>query len=276
MMYADAFYTRTRYCITRAGPDQTRISICLGIVWLKSPFVKSIIKSAALKTFTEFCADYMGCLRREIAARVGGGALAANESDTNTAASPEHDSIALANARDLRTVPTDLSTNKDSLVAGVLASWLGPLLSLLGPANHTQRLLVLLMPLLVVAFATGWAAGSGRSARRAPSFTAHDLEAEVLQSLNIGRWRASSAWLSPRLRHSHARLQALHDDFAELRRGLWRSAQRLNRLERLVYRAEVAAALGDRLLKCQQQGSHSLDCQQLLSQWKRALDVPDA
>lgn len=68
--YADSFYTKTRYCITRAGSDQTRISISLGIVWLKSPFVKSIIKSTTLKTFADFCVDYMTCLRAEIAKKI--------------------------------------------------------------------------------------------------------------------------------------------------------------------------------------------------------------
>ena len=56
-------------------------------------------------------------------------------------------------------------------------------------------------------------------------------------------------------------------EFATVRKSIWYTLQRVNELERRVYKAEVAALLGDRLLACYDQ-SDSPACLQLQKQWK--------
>ncbi|ORE19893.1 hypothetical protein BCV71DRAFT_93991 [Rhizopus microsporus] len=51
--YADTFLPSIKYCITYVAPNRSKITCSLGIKWLKSVLVKSMIKSAAMKGMAE-------------------------------------------------------------------------------------------------------------------------------------------------------------------------------------------------------------------------------
>lgn len=257
--YADSFYTQTRYCITWAGPEQTRISICLGITWLKSPFVKSIIKSAAYKAFDDTCADYMACLRQEIAARIGATAIvgesSANQPDEKDLITAENDS------------GEEKSFDSQGKENSPRNSWIAWAIGTI--SENKISILVLLFT-----FILGALLGKYRSVSRSGHLSSnYDLELEVLRELNMSKIPLSSSrtsWESKKFQRSYSQLAQLHEDFATVRKMIWLTLQKVNDLERRVYKAEMAALLGDRLLACYKQND-SPDCSVLQEQWKSLL-----
>lgn len=290
IMYADAFYTKTRYCITRAGPDQTRISICLGIVWLKSPFVKSIIKSATLKTFTEFCFDYMKCLRQEIAVRIGSGPVAPGGRELSTA-----DMLLDEGDARLRR-STSLESSASKTTSRATSKRRASENGFMRMGHHALDALTFLMrqgtrtlhdfPLFVLlagailSFALGYAV---RPRTVVSVVSSYDLESEVVRSMNLPsalrapRPADRRVWMSRKFEQSFLRLNRLHDEFVDIRQAIWTTLQRLADLERRIYQAETVASLGDRLLVCLESeharptGKGAANCNALQSEWRQAL-----
>ncbi|KAJ3274549.1 SNF1-interacting protein, partial [Borealophlyctis nickersoniae] len=89
--YGDAFSPITRYCISWVSKDSCRLVIHCGIKWFKSPMVKGIIKSTAMKALSDGGADMVATLKSEIDEWRNGGvpsAPAATSSLTSDSSSP--------------------------------------------------------------------------------------------------------------------------------------------------------------------------------------------
>ena len=256
--YADSFYTQTRYCITYAGPEQTRISICLGITWLKSPFVKSIIKSATYKAFEETCLDYMSCLRQEIALKIGPSAVI-RESAIDQKSSPKESESEQQNSYKGST--DQMTGENDQKQENWLKLFLGTILEF-----------KVSISLFIFAFFLGRLFSYKSSRKSNLVMSSYDLELEALKELNISRApiNPSRIWSSPKFQKTHSQLNQLHEDFASVRKSIWFTLQRVNELERRVYKAEIAAILGDRLLACYDQ-KESPACVILQEHWKSLL-----
>lgn len=257
--YADSFFTQTRYCITYAGPEQTRISICLGITWLKSPFVKSIIKSATYKAFEETCIDYMACLRQEIAAKIGPTAVI-GESSINQQSSPKgtetDQQLSLKGSTDQ--VPSENDKKQDNLLNQIFSRILD---------------FKVYISLFILAFFLGrFFSGNQTNGKSKFVMSSYDLELEALKELNVSRApiNPSRTWSSPKFKRTHSQLNQLHEDFTTVRKSIWFTLQRINELERRVYKAEIAAVLGDRLLACYDQRDNPA-CLILQEHWKSLL-----
>lgn len=256
--YADSFYTQTRYCITYAGPEQTRISICLGITWLKSPFVKSIIKSATYKTFEETCLDYMTCLRQEIALKIGPSALN-KEMAINQQSSPKESES--EQQKSFKGSIDQITGENDQK----RENWLELFLSKIFEFK-------IYISLFIFALILGRLLGYKSSGKLNLVMSSYDLELEALKELNVSRApiNPSRTWSSPKFQKTHSQLNQLHEDFASVRKSIWLTLQRVNELERRVYKAEIAAILGDRLLACYDQ-KESPACVILQEHWKSLL-----
>ena len=263
--YADSFYTQTRYCITWAGPEQTRISICLGITWLKSPFVKSIIKSAAHKAFEETCMDYMACLRQEIAAKIG--TTAASGELVTTQISTDSGIKELTHS-DHQNDPDALSDGKESN-QDIFKKMLNPSKLIELVSEHKIQISI-----FIFAFLVGRYFGFGRTSPATdPFISSYDLELDVMREMNVSKIPTSSisrSWINQKFQRTHSQLNNLHGDFATIRKSIWLTIKRVNELERRVYKAELAALLGDRLLACYDQ-KESPACLHLQEQWKSLL-----
>lgn len=256
--YADSFYTQTRYCITWAGPEQARISKCLGITWLKNPFVKSIIKSATYRAFDDTCSDYMICLRQEIAAKIG-----ASAASGESASSPRIEKELVQDNESTKYSDSDLKDQNKSRGENWVA-WIFDNIS-----ENKMSLLALIFAFLLGAFIGR--IQFGRKIGRVLS--SYDLELEVLRDLNVSKVPLSpsqTTWSSPKFQQTHSQLTRLHEDFSTVRKSIWYTLQRVNELERRVYKAEMAALLGDRLLSCYDQ-KDSPSCTILQEQWKSLL-----
>ena len=257
--YADSFYTQTRYCITYAGPEQTRISICLGITWLKSPFVKSIIKSAAYKAFEETCVDYMACLRQEIAKKIGPAAVTGESAINEPLPSkePENDQ-----QNSLKGSGDDVVGEKDNKPGNILNKIFNKIIDFKAT-----------IALFMVAFILGRFFNGNQSNRKSKFvMSSYDLELEALKELNVSRVPINPVrtWSSPKFKGTHTQLSQLHEEFASVRKSVWMTLQRINELERRVYKAEIAAVLGDQLLACYDQ-KDSQACHILQEHWKSLL-----
>ncbi|KAI9204558.1 uncharacterized protein BJ171DRAFT_618603 [Polychytrium aggregatum] len=64
--YGDSFALLMRYCITWVTKDSCKLLITGGVKWFKSPMVKGIIKSAAVKGITDTAADMVNHLKAEV------------------------------------------------------------------------------------------------------------------------------------------------------------------------------------------------------------------
>ena len=105
------------------------------------------------------------------------------------------------------------------------------------------------------------------------TISSYDLELEIMREMNVSNVPTTSIsrnWVSPKFKRTHSQLNTLHNDFAAVRKSIWYTLQRVNELERRVYKAEVAALLGDRLLACYDQRD-SPACLHLQNQWKNLL-----
>ena len=103
--------------------------------------------------------------------------------------------------------------------------------------------------------------------------SSYDLELEVLREFNVSKTTLNpsrKSWSSKKFKRTHSQLSKLHEDFATVRKSIWYTLQRVDDLERRVYKAEIAALLGDRLLACYDQ-KNSTGCLILQEQWKALL-----
>lgn len=257
--YADSFYTQTRYCITYAGPEQTRISICLGITWLKSPFVKSIIKSATYKTFEETCLDYMVCLRQEIAAKIGPVAVI-GEATIQQQPSPKE--FEIHQEKSFKGSTDQMINENYKKQENLLNLMLNKILDF-----------KVSITLFILAFFLGIFFSRSQSNRNLKFImSSYDLELEALKELNVSKApiNPSRTWTSAKFKRTHYQLNQLHEDFASVRKSIWFTLKKFNELERRIYKAEIAAVLGDRLLACYDQ-KESPACAMIQEHWKALL-----
>ncbi|KAI9025139.1 hypothetical protein CLU79DRAFT_833800 [Phycomyces nitens] len=71
--YADAFIPSVRYCITWVGPSKCKLACYMGVAWVKSVMIRSVITRAALKAMGESVCLFVEILQDEadkVAARV--------------------------------------------------------------------------------------------------------------------------------------------------------------------------------------------------------------
>ena len=134
-----------------------------------------------------------------------------------------------------------------------------------------DNLIVLKIPLVVFFFAFFLGRLSRSSGPITQILSSYDLELEVFREFNISKAPKSSTryWTSQKFENTHSQLNKLHQEFGSVRKSIWYTLQRINRLERKIYRAEVAAVLGDRLLSCYEQDSPA--CATLQEQWKKII-----
>lgn len=219
--------------------------------------MKSIIKSATYKTFDDTCLDYMGCLRQEIAAKIGPAAIVGESIDSQVGGSKKE----LENEKNLLNQSADQISDQTSATDKLLFRVIDGIVSYKLP-----------IAAFVFAFLLGRFFGNGHFSQK-QIITSYDLEIEVLRDLNVSRsaiTQPSRTWSSPKFQRSHSQLSQLHQDFGSVRKSIWYTLKRVNELERRVYKAEVAALLGDRLLACYDQRD-SPACKILQEQWKSLL-----
>ena len=123
-----------------------------------------------------------------------------------------------------------------------------------------------------VAFALGRFFGGSPANQNSGQFL--DLELAILEGLNVSDKIEPSppprSWSSPKFQRSHFQLNQLHKEFKSVRKSIWYTLQRVNELERRIYKAEMAAVMGDRLLACYDQKENPM-CISLRKQWKSLL-----
>jgi hypothetical protein len=213
--------------------------------------VKSIIKSATYKTFDETCADYLSCLRQEISAKMGPSVIT-SESSLRHAGDDQA-------STELKLKDEDLNrpTGEDEGFVEKLFSFV---------LRYRVHIL-----LCVVAFFLG-RFGPLRAGRSEQVMSSYDLEMEILREFNVSQMPSSvrnRVWIDSKFQRSHFQLDRLHDEFALVRKSIWYTLQRVNDLERRIYRAQVAALLGDRLLACYD--GENPACLALREQWKNLI-----
>lgn len=64
--YGDTFLTLTRYCITRAENNSTKLFVTSGIKWYKAPLLKSVIKTAAMKGVNEHVCNLVDLINEDL------------------------------------------------------------------------------------------------------------------------------------------------------------------------------------------------------------------
>jgi hypothetical protein len=64
--YGDTFVTVSRCCLTAVGPERARLRMCVGMQWIRSPLVKSIIKDATMKGFSRYCKALLAAIKDQI------------------------------------------------------------------------------------------------------------------------------------------------------------------------------------------------------------------
>ncbi|KAJ3150354.1 SNF1-interacting protein [Geranomyces variabilis] len=84
--YADAFNPQTRYCITWVSKTSCRLIMTCGILWHKSPMVKSMIRKAAMSGMAEGSADTVNLLNKLLAETSGSGGGTSSASADGAAA----------------------------------------------------------------------------------------------------------------------------------------------------------------------------------------------
>lgn len=203
----------------------------------------------------------MACLRHEIASKIGPKAIAGELATT-----PQlPDSKELSSQGDQN--DSDALGDKNSSDQNLLKRLLNPFELLEIISKHKIQILIILF-----AFAIGRFFTVGRKSVN-HIIGSYDLELEVLREMNVSKIPSSPAsriWASQKFQRTHSQLNNLHEDFTSVRRSIWNTLQRVNELERRVYKAEMAALLGDRLLTCYDQ-MNSPACLHLQEQWKTLL-----
>lgn len=64
--YGETFTMISKYCMTLHSPGHSRLRTFVGLNWIKSPLVKSMIRSSTLKGLSEYMGMYRKILRAEI------------------------------------------------------------------------------------------------------------------------------------------------------------------------------------------------------------------
>lgn len=201
----------------------------------------------------------MACLKQEIAAKIGNTAVI-GESSINQQSSPKvtekDQQQSLKGSTDQ--VISENDKNQNNLLNQILSKILDFKVSI---------------ALFILAFFLGrFFSGSQSNGKSKVVLSSYDLELEALKELNVSRSpiNPSRTWSSPKFKKTHSQLNQLHEDFATVRKSIWFTLQRVNELERRVYKAEIAAVLGDRLLACYDQKDNPT-CRILQEHWKSLL-----
>lgn len=202
----------------------------------------------------------MACLRQEIATKIGPSAVNGESSLTRQSAIKEVEKDDLKKSSLSGSVDQGIGENVQKQ-----ESWstlfLGKILEL-----------KLYIALFIFAFFLGRFIGNGKIGKSNYVMSSYDLELEALREMNVSGIpiNPSKTWISHKFHRTHSQLNQLHEDFASVRKSIWYTLQRINDLERRVYKAEVAALMGDRLLSCHDQEDSSA-CVILQKQWKLLL-----
>lgn len=201
----------------------------------------------------------MTCLRQEIAAKIGPSAVNGESSLTQQSAIKEVENNEQQKSLS-GSVDQGISENNQKQ-----EDWSALILEKLFEFKVS-------IALFIFAFLLGRFFGSGSIGKSSYVMSSYDLELEALRELNVSGIpiNPSKTWISPKFQRTHSQLNRLHEDFASVRKSIWYTLQRINDLERRVYKAKVAALLGDRLLSCHDQRDSSA-CVILQKQWKSLL-----
>lgn len=204
----------------------------------------------------------MACLRQEIATKIGATATVGELVTTQQLTNSDSKEFSQGEQNG-----SEVSSDQTSGVQGTFKGLLNPYKLLEIVSYHKIQIFIFIFAFIVGRFCT-----IGRKSGN-QIIGSYDLELDVMREMNVSKIRSSSAsrnWASQKFQRTHSQLSNLHEDFASVRKSIWYTLQRVNELERRVYKAEIAALLGDRLLACYDQ-MDSPACFHLLEQWKTLL-----
>ncbi|KAJ3176505.1 SNF1-interacting protein [Geranomyces variabilis] len=158
--YADAFNPQTRYCITWVSKTSCRLIMTCGILWHKSPMVKSMIRKAAMSGMAEGSVDTVNLLTKELAETSGGGSGGGGTLPTTAGLNPTSTSVTANNNNQL--IPglaRSASASRPTSAGG--DSWL------LNPVTVIALGVLLACSLLLHGAVWWWWTGGGRAASSA-------------------------------------------------------------------------------------------------------------
>lgn len=199
----------------------------------------------------------MACLRQEIAAKIGPAAISGDSST-----SPQLGKISIEGKQVTDDISRTNDQDKDRKI-----SWITKTMNFISDYKIT-------LAVFFIAFIFGGIVGRLRSTEKSRHIlSSYDLELEVLREFNVTKVSLNPlprGWSSVKFKRTHSKLAKLHDDFATVRQSIWYTLQKIKDLERRVYKAEMAALLGDKLLACYGQRDNPA-CSILHEQWKTLL-----
>ncbi|RKO90156.1 hypothetical protein BDK51DRAFT_30167, partial [Blyttiomyces helicus] len=282
--YSDAFSPISRYCITWVSKDSCRLAVSYGLRWFKSPMVKGIIKTAAMKGLAESSQDLIQLLRSEINTEI------AVQGGTVPAGSGSNLTLATAGAAsDGSSGGASASPSSSGAATGGKQNILGKFLEPLGidPSQLAWALLVISLLMNAIGFWRG--TGTGKNISTHALFPDNlqrektiemgmlDWGAEVnmrggpyAESMN--RFLASHFSLqallpnstpaltpSPRARQLYgsssraaafSRLASLQETLKDVRYDLARASREVDRLDKEAFWAMFGNFIGDRVEGC--------------------------
>ena len=207
---------------------------------MKSPLVKGIIKAATLKTFEEFCGDYLGVLRGQIGALGSGSGKAGAGEEKEKEKEKENDGA---------------DGDGEGLTEAVIKEEESP-------ATLNWKSILVHALLVILSFVIGYyvkcTKQSSTQGYCTPSRTTHTTHSH-----------SHRRFVNKHLSRSHARLQSLRPDLSALRGSLLRALERVDELEGRVVRAQEVAVIGDQLLACARGAGQG--CKELKGEWERLL-----
>lgn len=277
IIYGDSFVTIMQYCLTHHAENKTRLKSHIGILWIKSPMVKSLIRSTTIKSLSEYMRDYLACVCQEIRKLRPELALPSmDSSEEEGELGPEvgldaHDRASPSKTRSLKhTAVTGLET-----VLGWLGGGGGGRRS--KGSNWILSAGGLVMGVLFVGLVWGWVARKGAGEKYV---SLQYLEREFktykhpdsLIDYKVNAVAASGTWSSAEHKGIFHKLTTAHSQYSKVRKDLHLLLSTLNSAECLVFQAQYVTWLADRLGSCYADLSHPTSaCLDFENAWSLAL-----
>lgn len=272
--YGDTFIAKSRVCITRAGPSRCRLVMSIGMIWLKSPLVKSIIKDATFKGFARYTVVFLSELKEIL--------------KSMQKAKREKESVIIASEHDLELFVDVIKNEKDKhdQSRGILDSLkgtieigleffsdimhgflIGPIRTFIFRYPFAFFIPLLLFSLYISAWTTNFV---WQRLVLGPQYNANCSLNFQIRRPHSQLNEAMLEWTSPSYRHVFQDLKESERDIGLLHCEMMELFRHISELDRHVAAAKYITWIADRLADCYQK-NHNNNCFELEQSWSENL-----
>lgn len=276
--YGDAFSPVSLFCLTHQSTGHSRLRVHVGVIWHKSPLVKSMIRSTTLKAMTEIMTTYRQVLWAEIRKTNPGATEKGQSSETNPDSASSGAIISTTTTTNdtigsstfwwseywelLRDLYLDLTSRWKANLDICNVSW-ASLCFFLG------SLLTLTISILLVTLYRPFLSPLSND----HSNFSIPLDYHPPQSLPLGTMQGP--WNLPINKNLFHTLAKSHNHFRLLRQDLRIILNNLDSAECRIFHAQYVTWLADRLSACYADLQKSINlCKDLDTAWSTAIDRP--